>query len=270
MSKMSTSEFALRNCTVFVYQLNYSDNCIIKYKKMKPFKSVFLLFSFALISVFANSQDTITRNLDPFESLSIIGKMRVELYKSDTVRAELILLNTPADNIITEVSQNALSIRLKTDTQKTAVIRIRLFYTSLTDILVAANSLLVSPETLTAEKINFTARSGAKMELDLDVTNIQAEVKQGGLLVFSGKTNRQDVVANTGATYSAYELKAEDTYVTANSGSKAKVCAARIIDATSNTKSYVGYIGVPVSVYMKTNLGGVIASFANEDAVFEE
>jgi len=108
------------------------------------------------------------------------------------------------------------------------------------------------------------------MELELDIKNIEADVKQGGILVFTGKTNRQKIEVNTGATYSAYKLSAEDTYVVANAGSKAKVCASRIIDVTSNTKSYVGYIGVPVSVITKTNLGGVIASFATEEDVFEE
>jgi hypothetical protein len=220
--------------------------------------------------LYLGAQDTITRSLAPFQNLSVIGKMRVELYKSDTAHIELFVNRQIADNIISEVKNNTLSIRLKTDTDKNSVIKVSLYYSNLSDISVAANTLLVSPETLKSEKINFIARSGAKMELNLDVKTLNAEVKQGAILVFTGKVNQQNITINTGATYSAYKLLSENTYVTANAGSKAKVCASRIIDATSGTKSYVGYIGTPVSVYVKTNLGGEIASFANEEAVFEE
>lgn len=237
---------------------------------MKSFRQSISILCFILFSLSAVAQEPVTRLLPSFSSLSVIGKMRVEIYKSDTTRVELLVSNAPAENIITDISDSTLNIRLKTDTNKSAVIKVKVYYSALSEISVAANALLLSPETLTAESITFTARSGAKMELDLDVNKLFADVKQGGILVFSGKTNRQEVSVNTGAAYSAYKLLSEDTYVTANAGSKAKVCAARIIDATSNTKSYVGYIGVPVSVFIKTNLGGEIASFANEDAVFEE
>jgi len=237
---------------------------------MNPFKHGYLLVCLIMITLVSSAQETITRTLPAFHGLSVMGKMRVELYKSDSSRVILSVSNASAENIITEVKDSLLNIRLKTDTNKSAVIKVQVYYSFLTDITVAANAILLSPEILTAESIKFTARSGAKMELELDLKSIKADVKQGGILVFTGKTTLQDVRVNTGATYSAYRLQAEDTHVTAISGSKAKVCASRIIDATSTTKSYVGYIGVPVSVYMKTSFGGVIASFANEDAVFED
>jgi hypothetical protein len=237
---------------------------------MNLFKQSFLLFISTIVFLVSSAQETIIRPLPGFYGLSVLGKMRVELYKSDTSRVEFSIDKSPSENLITEVKDSVLSIRLKSDTNKSAIIKVLVYYSCLSEITVASNSLLVSPETITAESIKFTSRSGAKMELDLDLKSLKADVKQGGILVFTGKTNRQDITVNTGAVYSAYKLYAEDTYVTANAGSKAKVCAARIIDATSNTKSYVGYIGVPVSVYMKTNLGGVIVSFANEDAVFDE
>jgi hypothetical protein len=257
-------------CLVFGYPPDYSDFCKLKIIDMTPFKRSFLLIGLMIIALLSSAQETITRSLPAFHRLSAMGKMRVELYKSDSSRIEVSVSNAPATNLITEVKDSILNMRLKIGTNKSAIIKVLVFYTRLTDITVAANTLLLSPETIIAESMKFTARTGSKMELELDIKNIKADVKQGSILVFTGKTNRQDIRVNTGATYSAYKLKAEDTYVTAIAGSKAKVCAARIINASSNMKSYVGYIGVPVNVYIKTNLGGVVASFANEDAVFED
>jgi len=237
---------------------------------MISYKHKFLLIGILIISQITNAQELVTRNLSGFHAVSVMGKMRVELYKSDTSRVEFTVSNVPSDNLITEVTDSVLSIRLKTDTNKSSIFKVLVYYSNLDEITVASNTLLVSPQIITGENIKFTARSGAKMELELNLKNLVADVKQGGILVFTGSVKVQKITVNTGATYSAYKLTAEDSYVVANAGSKAKVCASRIIDVSSNTKSYVGYIGIPVSVISKTNLGGVIASFATEEDVFDE
>lgn len=230
--------------------------------------AIFILFLIGLNDP-VNSQDGVNRNLKDFNSLSVTGKMRVELYKSDSPSVLLEISGTSEDNIITEIKDSTLSLRLKTDTDKNAVIKVKVYYTALSEISVAANTLLISPETFVQEHVSFNARHGAKIELDLELKSLSADVTQGSILVFTGKVQKQDIKVNTGATYSAYKLKAEDTYVSANSGAKAKLCASRIIEANSTTKAYIGYIGTPVSAYIKTSLGGEIASFATEDAAFE-
>ena len=69
--------------------------------------------------------------------------------------------------------------------------------------------------------------------------------------------------------YLAYGLEAEDAYIKASSKSQAKVVARRIINATSNGKSFVGYIGEPESTYVKTSLGGEVASFKTKEIALD-
>jgi hypothetical protein len=237
---------------------------------MKKLGNLFIALGMIMISGITDAQDSAVISLHAFKSISAMGKMRVEIYRSDKNEAVVTVGNVPTANVIAEVKDSVLSIRLKTDTDKNATVRVKVYYTELSGLTVGANTLLVSPETLKGENMSFTARSGAKMELELDIPEIKAEVKQGAILVFTGKVRKQDVSVSTGATYSAYRLKSEDTYVSAGTGSKAKLCASRIINAESNTKSFIGYIGTPVSVLVKTNMGGEIESFATEDAVFEQ
>jgi len=218
-----------------------------------------------MVSSLANSQDQLTRNLGDFAGISVIGELRVELYKSDRPYVEIFRKNTAAENIITEVKDGVLSIRLKTNTTKDAEIKVKVFYTNLDFISAQAQCLILSPETITGKIMSFDLKSGAKISLDLDLSEIRADVKQGALMELTGKTERQEVNVNTGATYSAYELEARDSYIVALSGGKAKVTASRIIDANANAKGWIGYVGDPESVFVKTNLGGEIAKFKSSE-----
>ncbi len=215
-----------------------------------------MLLTFFSSSILA--QNTITRELGFFNALEVTGNIRVEIYKSEKPYVEIIAERTSPDNILTEIKGRTLSIRLKTNTEKEARIRILVYYTSLESLKANAQSLITSNETLTGKTMSFEAKFGGEMELILDLDNLDALAKQGSLLVFSGVVEKQDVNVNTGATYSAYELDAQDTYVKALSGGKAKVTANRIIDATSNLGGFVGYKGNPKSRFINSKIGGEI------------
>jgi hypothetical protein len=211
-------------------------------------------------------QDHFTREVKDFYKLSCIGDIRVELYRSDTLKLDISVKGLPSENLITEVKNGELSIRLKTGSNKDAVVKVKVFCRSLDEILVASGGLVVSPEIISGTSMDFKARSGGKMELDLDLESLEAEVSQGGILVFRGEVKKQEINVGTGATYSGYLLEAEDSYVKANSGGKAKVRANRIIEANSSSAGFIGYIGDPASEFTKTSLGGEIVKYKNNEA----
>ncbi len=229
-----------------------------KYRHMKKIKSILVIISLLLISSFSFSQESEKRDVDNFYSVTVIGNIRCELYKAEKPGLELIIKGTGFENIITENDAGRLSLRLKTNTSKDAEVNILVSYTSLEEINVQAQALVVSPEVLEAENILFTSKAGGKMELKLNLASLEAVVKQGGILVFSGEVKKQNIEVTTGGTYSAFELLACDSYVKAVSGGKAKLVARRIIDATANSKAFISYKGDPVSSSVKTSLGGQI------------
>ncbi len=219
-----------------------------------------------IISNITFGQKSFTRKVESFSELSLLGNIRVELYKSDTLSIEISLKDLPTENLITEVKADKLSIRLKTGSNRDAVVKVKVYYSKLDDLSVAANGLITSPEVLTGESINFSARSGGKMELELALEELDASVVEGAILVFKGAVKKQEVAVQTGATYSAFLLEAEDSYVKAGTGAKAKVRASRIIEANSNTGGYIAYIGDPINESIKTNLGGEIKKYKTDEA----
>ena len=215
-----------------------------------------LLLAFTPFILRAESH--VTRDPGDFVALAVAGKIRIELYHSGRNSLEIETTGTTPDNVLIENDDQKLTIRLKTNTPKEARIKVKVYYTSLQELDVQARGLITSPEILKGEEMDFEAKSGGKMELDLYLNKLSAEVSQGAILVFSGKVEKQTIAVNTGGTYSSFPLEARDTYVKAATGGKAKVTARRVIDANANIKGYIGYQGEPVSKLEKTSLGGEI------------
>jgi hypothetical protein len=237
-------------------------------KKIKM-KAILHLISISILLMFSNvsyGQENFSRDIKDFYILNVLGNIRVELYQSEIPKLEISIKGLSAENVITEVKGGELKLRLKTGSSNNAVVKIKVYYRSLEEIISASGGLVVSPEIISGGSMAFTARSGGKMELEIELENLKAEVVQGAILVFKGKVKRQEISVNTGATYSAYYLEAEDSYVKASSGGKAKIRASRIIEATANSAGYIGYIGDPASEYTKTNLGGEIVKYKNNEA----
>ena len=233
---------------------------------MKNILKTVIVITVLIISQTGYAQETFIRKIDSFKGIILSGNIRVELYKSDSSGLEITLKDLPRENLITEVEDNKLSIRLKAKSNKTAVVKVKVYYTSLEDLTVSSNSLITSPEVIAGKSINFIARSGGKMELELKLEELKAQVEFGAILVFKGEVKRQEIAVNSGSTYSAFKLEAEDSYVRAGSGGKAKVKASRIIEANASAGGYIAYIGDPVSDFTKTSLGGEVMKYKTEEA----
>ena len=231
---------------------------------MKTGPSILLIVLFFSGFLNIRAQEAYTRETGNFSTLSVTGNIRVEIYPSDSPSLEFTVKGASPEDVITEKKDKELSIRLKSNASKDAVIKVKLFYTELEKISVQSRALVVSPDTLRADAVVFDARLGGKTELKLKVNTLEAIVRQGGLLVFYGEVDTQTISVASGGTYSAYELEAQETSVRAATGGNAKVVARRMIDADASAKAWIGYKGDPESKKLNTSIGGEIASIKEE------
>lgn len=226
---------------------------------------IYLIIIFSLTASFSYSQSIETRDIKGFTKLSVMGKMRCEIFPSETEKVEISIKGSEPGNIITVVEDGTLNIRMKTNTPTDAIIKVKVFYKDIKNIVSQSQALIVNQDTLRSAHMDFVAKTGGKMELKLKLESLSADVKQGATMVFSGEVGKQEIQATSGGIYSAYELESEDSYVKANSGGKAKVVSNRIIDATASSKAFIGYQGKPASTYIKTSMGGEIQHTMEED-----
>ncbi len=208
-----------------------------------------------------NGQNRITINLDDFNSLSVSGGIDLELIPSDSREMSITALNGKPEEVGVDMKDGELTIRIRPRIEKEDITKVKLPYSKLNKISVSAGAVVNSARDLQADDLQLTANSGGKIELGVNAKNIDAKVIQVSDIILYGKAVSQNVNANTGGNYLAYDLECQDTYIKVSSGSQGKVTASRIIEATAFSKGFIGYIGDPVSTYTKTSMGGEIAAF---------
>lgn len=228
---------------------------------MKTVSHLILSIAFLVLTLSANAQNRITIGLDDFTSVSVSGRIDVELIPSDSKEVSITSKIGQPEEVHVEVKEGELKIRIRPKFDKNDVISVKLPYTKLTKISALAGAVINSARDLEVDDLELNAASGGKIELSVKTKSITAKVTQVSDIILYGKTETQNVIVNTGGNYLAYDMECEDTYIKVTAGSQGKVTASRIIEATANSKGFIGYVGDPVSTYVKTSLGGEIASF---------
>lgn len=228
---------------------------------MKKIAGLITFLILASITSPLSAQNRITITLDDFSSLNVSGGIDLELIPSESREMSITSRNGQPEEVGVEIKNDELRIRIRPRIDKDDIIKIKLPYKNLTKIEASAGAVINSARDITAGELELVALSGGKIELSLQVNSLDAKVIQVSDIVLYGKAVSQNVVANTGGNYLAYDLECQDSYIKSSSGAQAKVTASRIIEATAGSKGYIGYIGEPVSSYTKTSLGGEIASF---------
>lgn len=220
-----------------------------------------LLFGLSML----HSQNRITVPIDDFIELHVSGRIDAELIPSESDEVVITSRNGQPQEVNVEQKNGKLIIRTRPRIDKQDEIGVKIPYNKLEYIEASAGAVINSARDLEAKDIELLANTGGKIELSLKAENIEAKITQVSDIILYGTTKTQDITVNTGGNYLAYDLESEDSYVKATGGSQAKVTASRKIEATANTKGYIGYVGDPVSTYVKTSLGGEIHAFKNRE-----
>ena len=215
--------------------------------------SVLLIFVSGL-----HAQNRITVELQEFTELSVYGRADVEIIPSESNKMSITARDGRPEEVEYEIRKGELKIRTKPDLKKENEIAIRVPYSMLTSIEASAGAVINSKEDLKSKDLNLKVHAGGKIELTVEAEMIDSKTTQGSDIILYGKTVSQNVLANTGGNYLAYDLESEEAVVKASSGSQIKVKANKKLDATSNSKGFVGYIGDPETLQIQTSMGGII------------
>lgn len=216
------------------------------------------LFLFSLTWFECYAQNRITLEVEPFRELVVSGRIDVELIHASS--GEMSITSTNGQPELVEVTFRNEELKLKVPTRinKDDNISIRLPYTELSRIKALAGARINSARDLSVETIELEAGTGGKIELSVSAEKIVAHITQVSDIILYGKAKSQQVSVNTGGNYLAYDLECSETNIRVGSGSQGKVKASAMLDATANTKGYIGYMGDPEIVQTKAILGGKI------------
>ena len=231
-------------------------------------KKITLLGLVLPICIMIQAQDNARarRMMQPFHSISLASEIDAELILSEEESIAIDLKGAKLDQIITEVKEGVLKIKMKTGSYKDATLKVQVHYKEIKNIEVTGRAAIWSYEELYLDQLGMKLYNGGAARLKLYCDSLTANLSQGAILTLKGEGKVAHLKVNTSATFSGYEYVCQDVYVTASSTGKAKVSASNYLEARASTGGFVGYVGEPRRVDSNTSLKGeIIETFLEEN-----
>ncbi len=214
-----------------------------------------LLFILLLISSLTYAQTE--KKVGDFNKVTAFDQITVELIASE--ENKVVLSGTNSD-VVEVVNKNGeLKLRMPlTNLLKGNQVNAKVYYTDLTAIEANEGSQISSDSSIKAIGFDIIAKEGSKIDINLEVSNLNVKITSGGIVKTAGTAKNQDVVISAGAIYEAKELTTEQTVISINAGGEATIFATELADAKARAGGDIMIYGNPSQVNKKTFAGGRI------------
>lgn len=214
-----------------------------------------LLFILLLISSLTYAQTD--KKVGDFNKVTAFDQITVELIASE--ENKVVLSGTNSD-VVEVVNKNGeLKLRMPlTNLLKGNQVNAKVYYTDLTAIEANEGSQISSDSSIKAIGFDIIAKEGSKIDINLEVSNLNVKITSGGIVKTAGTAKNQDVVISAGAIYEAKELTTEQTVISINAGGEATIFATELADAKARAGGDIMIYGNPSQVNKKTFAGGRI------------
>lgn len=214
-----------------------------------------LLFILLLISSLTYAQTE--KKVGDFNKVTAFDQITVELIASE--ENKVVLSGTNSD-VVEVVNKNGeLKLRMPlTNLLKGNQVNAKVYYTDLTAIEANEGSQISSDSSIKAIGFDIIAKEGSKIDIHLEVSNLNLKITSGGIVKTAGTAKNQDVVISAGAIYEAKELTTEQTVISINAGGEAAIFATELVDAKARAGGDIMIYGNPSQVNKKTFAGGRI------------
>ena len=226
---------------------------------MRTFSKIILVAVFFLLVWLSNLYGQTTKNLDPFDAISITGNVKVLLKQGDTESAEISAIGIPEDKLTVTVNRGVLKLKLLNSIfYKNDEVRVVVTYKTLRRVKAQAGAEVRSNNVIETDKLEVIGNSGAHLKLELNVNALDATASEGAIVKLKGKAGQQHASSSTGAQYEGESLLSEKAYVKAGTGGQVYINVTGLLEASANTGGTIEYDGNPNDKQIKTLLGGTV------------
>lgn len=230
-------------------------------------KSIFLLLALMITGISTQLKAEEPKELDPFHSIVISSEIIVELVLSKKESIEPNFVGTDNNNLIAEVVDSVLKLRMKTGKYKDADLKLKIYYTrDLKRMEASSRAHIWSGEDLYFDNdLTVRLNSGGEMRITLVCDSLSVRVSKGSVISIKGEARALRVKASTSATFSGYQFETKTAHASARETGKVKVSVSEYLNANATSKGFIGYVGEPKKVDEKTSLGGeILKTFIDE------
>jgi hypothetical protein len=198
--------------------------------------------------------------VDPFHSVIVSSEIIAELVLSANEAILPDFDNASEEDLIAEVSDSLLRLRMRTGRYKDSKLDLKIYYSGDLRLLEASGRAQIWSEEELYYDGNLSTRvsNGGEIRLRLFCDSLNAKLTQGSIIHLKGEARALNVTSTTGATFSGYEFETRKADANAGSGGKIKLSVSDYLNANASSKGFIGYVGDPGKVDQKTSLKGEI------------
>ncbi len=192
-----------------------------------------------------------------FTELKVYGRFDVILVHGTEESVSIESEETNIQNVLTEVEDEKLKVRMKTNYFKDTEVKVIITFKQLNAIEASAGAI-IDAGTVESKKFSFEVNSGSEVKSEVIADSLITEVTQGASLTLAGNVKHHAAQVSTGGQLTAYLLNTTTAKMRVNMGGYAKIIVKEKLDAAVNMGGNISYKGEPKEVKQGTTMGGSI------------
>ena len=225
---------------------------------MKKVNRLFIfLISFVAFTAHAQTNKE-TRELRDFSSVKISNSIEAELVKGDKNSISIIASGIALDKIETDVSEDALEVKLGRGSFRSSSVKVTITYVELERIQANTSAKVFANNKLSGGNIYLFSNANAYVEVAVEAENLFIEASTNSKIAVKGTANNLNLKAYTNADIDGKKLEVNHAEILANTAAKGEFRVKESIKGSAATAAKISYVGSPSLVDIKTNTGGDI------------
>jgi Putative auto-transporter adhesin, head GIN domain len=214
-----------------------------------------IFIAFVMLSQLNYGQTTI--KLENFDEVKVFDQLNVTLVQSDENK---VVVTGKNETYFEAVNKNGV-LKLRLSVLKIlsgADTKVTLYFKNIKSIDANEGCIVSSKHIFKQTTMDLSCQEGAKIDLELDVDNVNSKLYSGGILHLSGQAVTQKASINSGGIFYAKDLLSSQTTVSVAAGGSADVNASTLVDAKVKAGGTIAIYGKPKEIKQETFAGGII------------
>lgn len=214
-----------------------------------------VIIAVVLLSQLTNAQ--VTRNLGDFDEVRVFDKINLKLIPASENKT--IITGNRANEVEVVNKNGILKIRMPFPQLLSGDdIIVKLYFKKIEGISASEGSYVSSETDFKQTILNLNAKSGAEINININVDKVNVKANAGGIIELSGTALNQDVVITSGGILKAKDLHTTQTSISVSAGGKADIYATALVDVKVKAGGAVYIYGKPKQINKEVFIGGTI------------
>lgn len=214
-----------------------------------------VIIAFVFLSQIINAQ--VTRNLGDFDEVKVFDKISVKLIPAS--ENKIVITGDRADEVETVNKNGELKIRMPFPQLLSGdAITIKLYFKNIESISASEVSYVSSDINFKQTLLDLNAKSGAEINIEINVDKVNIKASAGGIIDVSGKATNSDVAITSGGILKAADLYTNQTKISVAAGGKSEIHATTLVDAKVKAGGSIFIYGKPKQINKEVFIGGTI------------